>query len=156
MALELGLGVMPWAPLRGGVLSGKYTRENAATSNPDRGERVTQSLDERAFAIIDELARIAKAHDTTATAIALAWVQSRPGVASTIIGVRRLDQLEQNLAALDVKLTAEEVASLDKLSRPILNFPAAFLRSANMFMHAGATVNGEKSIVWPLLGRRTT
>ena len=154
MALELGLGVMPWAPLRGGVLSGKYTRENAATSNPDRGERVTQSLNERAFAIIDELARIAKAHDTTATAIALAWVQSRPGVASTIIGVRRLDQLEQNLAALDVKLTAEEVASLDKLSRPMLNFPAAFLRSANMFMHAGATVNGEKSIVWPLLGKK--
>ena len=154
MALELGLGVMPWAPLRGGVLSGKYTRENAATSNPDRGERVTQSLDERAFAIIDELARIAKAHDTTATAVALAWVQSRPGVASTIIGVRRLDQLEQNLAALDVKLTAEEVASLDKLSRPMLNFPAAFLRSANMFMHAGATVNGEKSIVWPLLAKK--
>ena len=153
MALELGLGVMPWSPLRGGVLSGKYTRENAATANPGRGERVTQYLDEHAFAIIDELARTAGAHNTTAAAVALAWVQGRPGVASTIIGVRRLDQLEQNLAALDVGLTAEEIASLDKLSRPTLNFPAAFLRSANMFMHAGATVNGEKSIVWPLLPR---
>jgi aryl-alcohol dehydrogenase-like predicted oxidoreductase len=151
MALELGLGVTPWSPLRSGVLSGKYTRQNATTAKADRGERVTQFLDERAFAIIDELARIARAHNTTPAAIALAWVQGRPGVASTIIGARRLDQLEQNLAALDVTLTSEEIASLDKLSLPSLNFPAAFLKSANMFMHAGATVNGEKSIVWPLL-----
>jgi aryl-alcohol dehydrogenase-like predicted oxidoreductase len=151
MALELGLGVTPWSPLRGGALSGKYTRENAGTAKADRGERVTQFLDERTFAILDELARIGKRHETTPAAIALAWVQSRPGVASTIIGARRLEQLGQNLAALDVDLTPEESASLDTLSRPALNFPANFLKSANMFMHAGATVNGEKSIVWPLL-----
>jgi aryl-alcohol dehydrogenase-like predicted oxidoreductase len=151
MALELGLGVTPWSPLRAGVLSGKYTRENARTTKADRGERVTQFLDERAFAIIDELARIARAHNTTAAAVALSWVQGKPGVASTIIGARRLDQLEQNLEALDVALTADEIAALDKLSQPSLNFPAAFLKSATMFMHAGATVNGEKSIVWPLL-----
>jgi aryl-alcohol dehydrogenase-like predicted oxidoreductase len=156
MALELGLGVTPWSPLRGGVLSGKYTRENAKTTKADRGERVTQFLDERAFAIIDELARIARAHNTTPAAIALAWVQGRPGVASTIIGARRLDQLEQNLEAFDVTLTAEEIASLDKLSQPTLNFPAAFLKSANMFMHAGAVVNGETSIVWPLLPKNDT
>ena len=116
---------------------------------------MTQRLNERTFTIIDELA----AHRQRSTtrrpaAVALAWVQGRPGVASTIIGARRLEQLEQNLAALDVTLTAEEVASLDKLSRPMLNFPAVFLRSANMYMHAGATVNGEKSIVWPLLGKK--
>ena len=151
MALELGLGVTPWSPLRSGVLSGKYTRENAKTAKADRGERVTQFLDEHTFAIIDELARIAKAHNTTPAAVALAWVQSRPGVASTIIGARRLDQLDQNLEALDGRLTADEIAALDRLSAPTLNFPANFLKSANMFMHAGATVNGEKSIVWPLL-----
>jgi aryl-alcohol dehydrogenase-like predicted oxidoreductase len=150
MALELGLGVMPWSPLRGGVLSGKYTRENASTVKADRGERVTQFLDERSYAIVDELARVAEAHGTSSAAVALAWVQSRPGVASTIIGARRLDQLDQNLAALDVALTPGEIASLDKLSAPKLNFPANFLKSANMFMHAGATVNGEKSTVWPL------
>ena len=149
-ALELGLGVTPWSPLRGGVLSGKYTRENAKTMMADRGERVTQFLHERAFAIIDELTRIAKVHETTPAAIALAWVQRRPAVASTIIGARRIDQLEQNLEALDVALTPQEVASLDKLSQPTLNFPAPFLKSAGMFMHAGATVNGETSIVWPL------
>jgi aryl-alcohol dehydrogenase-like predicted oxidoreductase len=149
-ALELGLGVTPWSPLRGGVLSGKYTRANARTMKADRGERVTQFLDERTFAIIDELLHIASTHHTTAAAVALAWLQRRPGVASTIIGARRLDQLEQNLAALDLVLSAEQVATLDKLSQPVLNFPANFLKAANMFMHAGATVNGEKSTVWPL------
>ena len=109
MALEMGLGVTPWSPLRGGVLSGKYTRENAGTMKADRGERVTQFLNERSYRIIDELARIATAHETTSAAIALAWVQQRPGVASTIIGARRLDQLQQNLAALDHRLSAEEV-----------------------------------------------
>src|SRR5436190_6463037 len=60
MALELGLGVTPWSPLKSGVLSGNYTRENAAAAKPGRGERVTTPLNERAFAIIDELIRIAR------------------------------------------------------------------------------------------------
>jgi aryl-alcohol dehydrogenase-like predicted oxidoreductase len=150
MALEMGLGVTPWSPLKSGVLSGKYTRENAVTARADRGERVTTSLDERVFAIIDELARIAKQTRTTPAAIALAWVQGRPGVASTIIGARRLDQLEQNLAALDISLSADEVARLDKLSKPTLGFPMQFLNVAGMFSQGGTTVNGEPSTVWPL------
>jgi len=150
MALELGLGVTPWSPLRGGALSGKYTRENAATVKADRGERVTTALGDKAYAIIDELIRIAKERSTTPAAVALAWVRSRPGVASTIIGARRLDQLEQNLAALDVTLALEEVAALDKLSRPTLGFPMQFMNVATMFSHSGATVNGDKSMVWPL------
>jgi aryl-alcohol dehydrogenase-like predicted oxidoreductase len=150
MALELGLGVTPWSPLRGGALSGKYTRENAATAKADRGERVTAALGEKAFAIIDELIRIAKRHATTPAAIALAWVRSRPGVASTIIGARRLDQLEQNLAALDVRLSTDDIASLDQLSKPILPFPMQFMNVATMFSHSGATVNGEASTRWPL------
>ncbi len=151
MALEMGLGVTPWSPLRGGVLSGKYTRENAATLKADRGERVTQFLNERSYRIIDELARIATAHGTTSAAIALAWLQQRPGVASTIIGARRLEQLEENLAALDQALSVDEVSALDALSQPTLNFPAAFLKSAMSFMHAGATVNGEPSIAFPMV-----
>jgi aryl-alcohol dehydrogenase-like predicted oxidoreductase len=153
MALEMGLGVTPWSPLRGGVLSGKYTRENAATLKADRGERVTQFLNERSYRIIDELARIAAAHGTTSAAIALAWVQQRPGVASTIIGARRLEQLEQNLAALEQTLSVDEVSALDALSQPSLNFPAAFLKSAMSFMHAGATVNGEPSMAFPMVPR---
>ena len=150
MALEMGLGVTPWSPLKSGVLSGKYTRENAATVTADRGERVTAALGEKVYTIIDDLARIAKEVGATPASVALAWVQRRPGVASTIIGARRLDQLEQNLAALDITLNADQITRLDKLSKPTLSFPMQFLNVASMFSHGGATVNGEKSTVWPL------
>jgi len=150
MALEFGLGITPWSPLRGGVLSGKYTRENAATIKPDRGDRVKAFLTERNLSIIDELIRIAAALSTTPAAVALAWVQSRPGVTSTIIGARRLDQLDQNLAALDVTLAPEHVAALNKVSEPTLNFPAPFFRMIPMFAQGGTTVNGTPSTVWPL------
>jgi aryl-alcohol dehydrogenase-like predicted oxidoreductase len=150
MALEMGLGVTPWSPLKSGVLSGKYTRESSATAKADRGERVTSALNERVFAIIDELQATARALDTTPAAVALAWVQERPGVASTIIGARRIDQLEQNLAALDIVLSSEQVARLDALSKPTLSFPMQFLNVATMFSHGGTTVNGEPSSVWPL------
>jgi aryl-alcohol dehydrogenase-like predicted oxidoreductase len=150
MAREMGLGVTPWSPLRGGALSGKYTRDNRQQVKADRGDRVTAFLTDRGYAVIDELLRIARDLNTTAAAVALAWVQGRAGVSSTIIGARRLDQLDQNLAALDLTLTPAHVASLDKLSEPTLNFPAAFLRVASMFAHGGATVNGEPSQPWPM------
>jgi aryl-alcohol dehydrogenase-like predicted oxidoreductase len=151
MAREFGIGVTPWSPLAGGVLSGKYTRQNASTMTADRGERVTSALTERNYAIIDELIRIAREVNSTPAAVALAWVQARPGVTSTIIGARRLDQLDQNLSALDVKLDASQSAALDRVSKPTLNFPAAFLEFAPSFMHAGAIVNGEPSQVPPMM-----
>jgi aryl-alcohol dehydrogenase-like predicted oxidoreductase len=153
MALEMGLGVTPWSPLKSGVLSGKYTRENAATVKADRGERVTAALGEKVYAIIDELAGIAKEAGAAPASVALAWVQGRPGVASTIIGARRLDQLEQNLAALDIRLSADQMARLDKLSKPTLSFPMQFLNVATMFSQGGTTLNGEKSSVWPMAPR---
>jgi len=151
MAREFGIGVTPWSPLAGGVLSGKYTRQNASTTTADRGERVTSALTERNYVIIDELTRIAREVNSTPAAVALAWVQGRPGVTSTIIGARRPDQLDQNLSALDVKLDASHSAALDRVSKPTLNFPAAFLEFAPSFMHAGATVNGEPSQVPPMM-----
>jgi aryl-alcohol dehydrogenase-like predicted oxidoreductase len=151
MAQECGLGVTPWSPLAGGVLSGKYTRENASKTTAARGERVTSALTERNYAIIDELARVARALGTSPAAVALAWVQTRPGVTSTIIGARRLDQLDQNLAALDLTLDASHVDALNRVSAPALNFPAGFLQFAPSFMHAGSTVNGETSQLNPMM-----
>jgi aryl-alcohol dehydrogenase-like predicted oxidoreductase len=151
MALELGLGVTPWSPLRGGALSGKYRRENAATQKADRGERVTNFLTERTYTIIDELVRIAGELKTTPAAVALAWVQSRPGVASTIIGARRMDQLDQNLSALDVPLTAAHIAALDKISTPTLPFPVNIMAGAAGFAQGGTTVNGVPSTALALI-----
>jgi aryl-alcohol dehydrogenase-like predicted oxidoreductase len=131
------------------VLSGKYTRENAGTLKADRGERVTNFLTERNYAIIDELIRIGKELACSPAAVALAWVQAQPGVASTIIGARRMDQLEQNLAALDITLTAEHDAALKAVSEPVLNFPAGMLKFVGMFTHGGLTVNGVSAPTWP-------
>jgi aryl-alcohol dehydrogenase-like predicted oxidoreductase len=116
---------------------------------PDRGQWAASFLDERAFAVIDELERIARAQDTTVARVALAWVQARPGVTSTIVGARTLGQLEDNLKALEVKLTPEQTATLDALTKPKLNFPAEFLEMARMIHAGGTTINGEASSLTP-------
>jgi aryl-alcohol dehydrogenase-like predicted oxidoreductase len=150
MAQELGLGVTPWSPLRGGVLTGKYTRENVKDAKPGRGERVTAYLDERAFVVIDELVRVAGELETTPAAVALAWVQAKPGVGSTIIGARTMEQLEQNLSGLAVTLDDAQIESLDRVSTPALSFPLPFLQMATTIMHSGSTVDGEPSAAWPM------
>jgi aryl-alcohol dehydrogenase-like predicted oxidoreductase len=146
MARELGMGVTPWSPLRGGVLTGKYTRENAGqTADIAKREWNQRYLNEKVYTVVDELKRIAKLLDTTPARVALAWVQGRPGVSSTIIGARTLVQLEDNVKALEVKLTPEQVAKLDELTTPVLNFPAPFLNGAGSIQAGGTTINGEPS-----------
>jgi aryl-alcohol dehydrogenase-like predicted oxidoreductase len=144
MAQELGLGVLPWGALKGGILSGKYTREKHQTTQRQRGTSI--ELTEKDYTIIDQLQKIASDLDTAVSTVALAWVQSQPGVTSTIIGARTREHLEANLKALDVHLTAEQIATLNAASKPVLNFPAEFNanRSPN-YAHAGATVNGMPS-----------
>ncbi|QGK68639.1 aldo/keto reductase [Allosaccharopolyspora coralli] len=145
MAEDLGLGVTPWSPLRGGLLSGKYTRENAGTAQSDRGPNLTGQLSEQDYALIDQLRAIADGHGVSVAAVALAWVQQRCRVHSTIIGARRLDQLEANLSALEIELSTDEMSTLDKLSQPRLDFPADFLQHTPHIAHAGATVNGQET-----------
>ena len=149
MAQEMGLGVTPWGPLQGGALSGKYTRENRGDMKSDRGDHVTGSLTDQTYDLLDELQKIAKELNSTAVAVSLAWVQSRPGVTSTIIGARTIKQLESNLAALDLPLSTDHIKRLDKLSEPKLNFPAQYLKIAPNFSNAGATVNGIESTLLP-------
>lgn len=150
MAAEMGLGITPWSPLRFGILSGKYTRETAKDIKPDRGAWVQNSLTEKSFAVLDVVRRIAKELGTTPARVALAWVQSRPGVTSTIIGTRSAAQLEDNLGALDLKLPEEAVTALNEVSKPQLNFPADFVRGSGMFKRGGTTVNGETAAQWPM------
>jgi aryl-alcohol dehydrogenase-like predicted oxidoreductase len=124
------------------VLSGKYTRDNAGQIKADRGVFADSHLTEKAYAIVDELQIIAKAHDSTVARIALAWVQGRPGVTSTIIGARRLAQLEDNVKALEVKLSAEEVGRLDELTKPTLGFPQSMQPWFPAIHNGGTSVNG--------------
>lgn len=142
MARELGLGVTPWSPLKSGALSGKYTRKNAGQLKGDRGAFIDSFLNEKAYTVVDELESIARAHDSTVARVAISWLQEQPGVTSTIIGARRLDQLEDNVRALDVKLTADELARLDALTKPTFGFPQSMQPLFPSIHNGGTTVNG--------------
>ena len=142
MALEFGLGITPWSPLKSGALSGKYTRENAGKLKADRGAFLESALNEKTYDVIEELQKIAKAHGSTPARIALAWVQGCPGVASTIIGARRLSQLEDNVQALEVVLTPEERGRLDAMTQPKFGFPQSMQPMFPAIHNGGTTVNG--------------
>lgn len=144
MAAELGLGVLPWSPLKSGALSGKYTRANGARMQGLRGARLGE-LSEKQYDIIDAVGKVAAECDAEPSTVALAWVKAQPGVSSTIIGARTIQQLDANLNALDLALTPDQIALLDDASKPTLNFPADFLAHSPSYSHAGATVNGVPS-----------
>jgi aryl-alcohol dehydrogenase-like predicted oxidoreductase len=149
MAREFGLGITPWSPLKSGVLSGKYTRQNVGQLKSDRGFIADTYLNDKTYAILDELGIIAKAHDSTIARVALAWVQAQPGVTSTIIGARRLAQLEDNLQALEIRLSAEELGRLDALTKPKLGFPQSMQPWFPAIHNGGTTVNGVSAPLSP-------
>lgn len=149
MARELGLGVMPWSPLKGGILSGKYTR--GGESQKQAGRLGHPELPEPTWQLIARLKEIASQKGSTAAAVALAWVMAQPGVTTTLIGARTVDQLHQNLAALSLSLSAAEISYLNELSEPVLNFPVPFLKAAYHNGMGGTTVNGKTSVVSAIL-----
>jgi aryl-alcohol dehydrogenase-like predicted oxidoreductase len=142
MALAMGLGVTPWGPLRSGVLSGKYTRGNMTAASKGRAPWVARNDSEFVFGVLDVLAAVASRRNTTPARVALAWVRARPGVASPIIGARTLEQLKDNLAALELRLAPEDIAELDRVTTPRFSFPIEFLPNATAQSYAGLTVNG--------------
>ena len=151
MALEFGLGITPWSPLKSGALSGKYTRHNAGQLKGDRGVLLESFLGEATYAVVDELSAIATAQESTAARVALAWLAGRPAVTSIIIGARRLAQLEDNIKALDVKLTREERSRLDKLTQPKFGFPQNMEPIFPSIHFGGSTVNGISAPVSPFV-----
>lgn len=126
VCVEEGLGLLPWSPLGGGWLTGKYARSERPTGatrlgeNPDRGVEAydRRAGSERTWRVLDELRRIADDRGVAMGVVALAWLHDRPGVTSVILGARTPEQLHGNLAAADVHLTAEETAALDAASDP--------------------------------------
>jgi aryl-alcohol dehydrogenase-like predicted oxidoreductase len=114
---DQGTGLLVWSPLAGGLLSGKYSRENQKPEDSRRSAFDFPIVDkERTWRILDVLRPIAKAHNTGVATIALAWVLAKPFVTSVIIGAKRIEQLEQNLAAADLRLGEEEMRQLDEVS----------------------------------------
>jgi aryl-alcohol dehydrogenase-like predicted oxidoreductase len=111
------VGLLVWSPLAGGLLSGKFSRTNQKPADSRRTEFDFPLVDkERTWKILDVIAPIAKAHGCSAARISLAWLLAKPVVTSIIIGAKRLDQLGDNLAAVELKLTEEEIKRLDDVS----------------------------------------
>jgi len=121
-----GLGLLPWSPLGGGWLTGKYTRDERPTGatrlgeNPDRGVEAydRRSTQERTWDVIDAVESIASDRGVSMAQVALAWLVDRPLVTSVILGARTLEQLEDNLGAAGLHLSEEETAQLDAASDP--------------------------------------
>jgi aryl-alcohol dehydrogenase-like predicted oxidoreductase len=143
MALELGLGITPWSPLKSGLLSGKYTRTSAGKMQIDRAGFALQALlVEPTYKLVDQLELIAKAHESTVARVALAWLREQPGVTSTILGARRIAQLDDNLKSLEVTLTPAELAQLAQLTRPTFGFPQSMEPIFPAIQGGGTMVNG--------------
>ena len=110
-------GLLVWSPLAGGLLSGKFSRENQKPEGSRRSEFDFPIVDkERTWKILEAMAPIAKARDCSPARISLAWLLTKPVVTSVIIGAKRLDQLQDNLAAVEIELTEEEILLLDEVS----------------------------------------
>ena len=140
---DQGLGVMVWSPLAGGFLSGKYTRDKRGDNDSRRTVFDFPPIDkERAYDIIDAMAPVAKAHDTSVARVALAWLLQRKGVMSVIIGAKTVEQLDDNLAAAELALTPEEIAKLDEASALKREYPGWMLARAGRRARARAEGEG--------------
>lgn len=122
---DQGLGILIWSPLAGGLLSGKYRRNGGPESGRHVGGfREPPVYDqEKLYDIVEVIVAIAEERGVSGAQVALAWLLGRPAVTSVIIGGRTEAQFKDNLAAADLKLTAEETARLDQVSQPPLLYP---------------------------------
>jgi aryl-alcohol dehydrogenase-like predicted oxidoreductase len=125
-----GMGVLVWSPLARGFLSGKY-KKNAP---PPPGSRLESWQDsyrnlsnDRMWGLLEVVERIAKSRETSSSAVAIAWLLAKPETTSVILGARNVEQLDDNLKAVDVKLTADDVKSLDEASKPEWGYPYNFI-----------------------------
>ncbi|MFF3073280.1 aldo/keto reductase [Kitasatospora sp. NPDC057936] len=139
MAREMGLGVVPYSPLAGGVLTGKYSRDDLTTTNTavDDGTRknfniANGGLTEHDLDIADVVKEVAAELGRTTAQVGLAWTLQNPDVTASLIGARTLAQLEDNLGALEVDFTASQLARLDEASAIELGFPHDLLAGDRM------------------------
>jgi aryl-alcohol dehydrogenase-like predicted oxidoreductase len=129
MASE-GVGLLVWSPLAGGFLSGKFSRANPRPQSTRRASFNFPPVDEtRGYAVLDALAEVAREQQASVARVSLAWLLHQPVTTSVIIGARDEGQLRDNLAAAELKLTAEQRARLDKASALPLEYPAWMIAS---------------------------
>jgi len=141
MAQEMGMGVCPWSPLGGGVLSGKYSKADLSAevdTSSRKGQNVmTGRLSEKNLNIAEVVGQVAQEIGRSSAQVAIAWLLSKPSVCSPVLGVRTMAQLEDNLGALDVELSAEHIVRLDEASHIAPIFPDYVLKGPAVGMMSG-------------------
>ncbi len=147
-ALDAGIGLLPWSPLAGGWLSGKYERDVPPTGstrlgeNPERGMEAwkARNANERTWRVLDAVTEIAGAHSASASQVALAWLAAQPAVTSVILGARTVKQLADNMAAVDLDLGVDELQRLTDASAPEMDdypYGAAGVQQRNRPIEGG-------------------
>jgi aryl-alcohol dehydrogenase-like predicted oxidoreductase len=131
---KFGLGILPWSPLAGGFLTGKYQRGE----EPPEGSRFAKMrsrwdgvTSERNWKVVETLRSIATEHEATPAQVALNWLMHKPRVTSVIFGARTVEQLDDNLAAAELELPASALQTLDEASAPDFGYPYGFLKMVN-------------------------
>ena len=124
LAKDQNLALMPWSPLAGGFLSGKYTRNNEKAGDSRRDNFDFPPVNRpKAYDIIDVLIEVGKQYGVSAAQIALAWVRLQPGVTSTIIGAKNVDQLNDNVNSTAIELSADDLARINEVSALTKEYP---------------------------------
>ncbi len=146
-----GMGIMAWSPLSSGLLSGKYKPSQGGQFGEGRLQTLAGSsnpafnrFNERNFAIVAELEKVATEVHRSMSQVAINWVANRPGVASVLVGATRMDQLDDNLRALDFELPPQLRARLDAVSAMPKTFPYTFFEPGMQAMLTGSNMVGDK------------
>jgi aryl-alcohol dehydrogenase-like predicted oxidoreductase len=151
MAAEMGMGVCPWSPLGGGVLAGKYSKADLGPPNMKtlvsrkQINAVTGRLSEQSLAVAAVVGEIATEIGKTSAQVAVAWTLRNPAVTAPVLGVRTLAQLQDNLGALEIELSQEQLTRLDAVSRVPMGFPLEILKSPAEAMMFGNVNVQERS-----------
>lgn len=145
VAREGGMGIMPWSPLAGGFLTGKYKRDDISGTGRLSGTNPfgDSKFSARNWDILETLKEVADAIARPVAQVALAWAMTRPGVGSTLIGASKVSQLESNIAAIEVTLSDEQMARLNEASTPPQTFSSSLVTSQiRSMVFGGQTVTG--------------
>ena len=125
MAISEGISIMPWSPLAGGFLSGKFTRTNEIAGDSRRDTFNFPPVNkDKAYDIIDVMVKIGQNHQVSVAQVALAWVLRQPGITSVIIGAKNVNQLKENMKAVNLVLNDEELKELNQISEMAVEYPA--------------------------------
>ena len=143
MAQAYGMGIAAWSPLRNGALSGRYRKADPDGHDAEgRAMFVGRALNDRSDAILDALIAVAERNGVTPSQAALAWLRVQPALAMILLGAHTIEQLSENAAAATVHLAAEDLATLDEISKPTIPYPGDFARRAIGAVSGGTRING--------------